>query len=391
MSVCDSILALNPYQGGKPISELQRELGLDHVVKLASNENPLGVGPKALEAMQQAITEIDRYPDGNGFELKAALSEHFSVSSDRITLGNGSNDILELIARAYVCAQTDEVVFSQYAFVVYPLVTQALGATAVVTPAKEFGHDLDAMLAAITDNTKVVFIANPNNPTGTLLEDQAIFEFLEQVPSSVIVVLDQAYVEYLEGEDLALTWLETFDNLVVTRTFSKAYGLAGLRVGYALSSTQVADYLNRIRQPFNVNHVAQSAAVAALNDEAFLARSIMANQNGLAQLSKGFDRLGLSYIKSSANFISVKVSDAGDMYQQLLKKGFIVRPVEMPNYLRVSVGTQHENEDFLEALESLLWLSDFVLLAWAWLAVHLPKVWKRQVKLKPLSVMVDAK
>ncbi len=354
MSVCDSILALNPYQGGKPISELQRELGLEHVVKLASNENPLGVGPKALAAMQNAITEIDRYPDGNGFELKAALSEHFSIGSDRITLGNGSNDILELIARAYVCAKTDEVVFSQYAFVVYPLVTQALGATAVVTPAKDFGHDLDAMLAAITDNTKVVFIANPNNPTGTLLDDQTIFEFLQQVPSSVIVVLDQAYVEYLDGEDLALAWLAQFDNLVVTRTFSKAYGLAGLRVGYALSNTQVADYLNRIRQPFNVNHVAQSAAVAALNDEAFLARSIMANQNGLAQLSKGFDRLGLSYIKSSANFISVKVSDAADMYQQLLKKGFIVRPVEMPNYLRVSVGTQHENEDFLDALESLL-------------------------------------
>ena len=354
MSVCASILSLNPYQGGKPISELQRELGLDHVVKLASNENPLGVGPKALEAMQLAVTEIDRYPDGNGFELKTALSEHLEVATECITLGNGSNDILELIARAYVCAKTDEVVFSQYAFVVYPLVTQALGAKAVVTPAKDFGHDLDAMLAAINANTKVVFIANPNNPTGTLLDDQAILEFLKQVPSSVIVVLDQAYFEYLDHDDLALTWLEEFDNLVITRTFSKAYGLAGLRVGYSLSSSQIADYLNRIRQPFNVNHVAQSAAVASLNDEAFLARSITANKNGLAQLAKGFDKLGLAYIESAANFISVQVADAAKLYQQLLEKGFIVRPVEMQNYLRVSVGTQHENEDFLEALESLL-------------------------------------
>ncbi len=354
MSVCESILSLSPYQGGKPISELQRELGLDHVIKLASNENPLGPGPKALDAIQQAISEISRYPDGNGFELKQAIATHLSVTSESVTLGNGSNDILELVAKAYVCRAEDEVIFSQYAFVVYPLATQALGATAVVTPANDFGHDLDAMLASITDNTKLVFIANPNNPTGTLLSDEAVYAFLSKVPSSVIVVLDQAYIEYLDTTDLSIGWLNEFDNLVITRTFSKAYGLAGLRVGYSISHPQVADYLNRIRQPFNVNHIAQSAAIAALADEAFLVRSVSANKNGLLQLSQGFDRLRLSYILSHANFVSVKVKDAGATYQKLLEKGFIVRSVEMPGYLRVSVGTRNENEAFLDALKSVL-------------------------------------
>ena len=354
MSACESILSLSPYQGGKPISELQRELGLDHVVKLASNENPLGPGSKALEAIQQASSDISRYPDGNGFELKQAIATHLSVTFEGITLGNGSNDILELIARAYVCRAEDEVIFSQYAFVVYPLVTQALGATAIVTPANEFGHDLDAMLASITDNTKLIFIANPNNPTGTLLSDDAIYAFLSKVPSSVIVVLDQAYVEYLDTADNAITWLNKFDNLVITRTFSKAYGLAGLRVGYSISSAMIADYLNRIRQPFNVNHIAQSAAVAAIVDKGFLARSVAANKNGLLQLSQGFNSLGLSYIPSYANFISVEVVDAGLTYQKLLEKGFIVRPVEMQNYLRISVGTRNENEAFLDALKSIL-------------------------------------
>lgn len=354
MSVCESILSLSPYQGGKPISELQRELGLDYVVKLASNENPLGPGAKVLEAIQQASSEISRYPDGNGFELKRAIAEHLSVTADSITLGNGSNDILELVARAYVCRAEDEVVFSQYAFVVYPLVTQALGATAVVTPANDFGHDLDAMLASITDNTKLVFVANPNNPTGTLLSNDAIYAFLSKVPSSVIVVLDQAYVEYLEATGNSITWLNEFDNLIITRTFSKAYGLAGLRVGYSISSSKIADYLNRIRQPFNVNHIAQSAATAAITDKTFLVRAVAANKNGLLQLSQGFKDLGLSYIPSHANFIAVKVKDASTTYQKLLEKGFIVRPVEMQGYLRVSVGTRNENKAFLDTLKSVL-------------------------------------
>ena len=354
MSVCESIKGLSPYQGGKPISELQRELGLEQVVKLASNENPLGLGQKTLKAMQQAIVEVGRYPDGNGFELKQAIGDHLNVSVDSVTLGNGSNDILELIARAYVCTSKDEVIFSEYAFVVYPLVTQALGAKAIVTKSKNFGHDLEAMLLAITDNTKLIFIANPNNPTGTLLDDDSIHAFLSRVPSSITVVLDQAYFEYLNENDLAINWLKEFDNLIITRTFSKAYGLAGLRVGYSISSEKVADYINRIRQPFNVNHVAQVAAVAALGDQSHLVRSVVANKNGLKQLADGFDKLGLSYIPSSANFISVKVDDALKLYQQLLELGSIVRPVEMKNYLRVSIGSSKEISGFLDALKSLL-------------------------------------
>jgi histidinol-phosphate aminotransferase len=353
-NVCKSILSLSPYQGGKPISELRRELGLEHIVKLASNENPLGIGTRVQKAMQKAIIEINRYPDGNGFELKQAIGEHLNVDTNCITLGNGSNDILELVARTYVCHADDEVVFSEYAFVVYPLVTQALGAKAVVTKSKSFGHDLDAMLAAISDKTKLVFIANPNNPTGTLLSDEAIYQFLKQVPKSVVVVLDQAYFEYLDVEDSVIGWLKEFNHLIITRTFSKAYALAGLRVGYSVSSTMIADYLNRIRQPFNVNHIAQTAAISALADDSFLTRSVLANKNGLIQLSKRFDKLQLSYIESFANFIALKVDNATDTYQKLLAKGFIVRPVEMENYLRVSVGTLKENNDFLEALKSVL-------------------------------------
>lgn len=351
MSICPPIQQLKPYQGGKPISELQRELGLNEVVKLASNENPLPVSDKVRIAIEQAITEVGRYPDSNGFELKQAISEYLSISTGHITLGNGSNDILELLARISVCRASDEVIFSQYTFVVYPLVTQALGATAVVAPAKDFGHNLDAMLLSITDNTKLIFIANPNNPTGTLLTDDAVYAFLLKVPNQIIVVLDQAYVEYLDVADNAISWLKEFDNLVITRTFSKAYGLAALRVGYSLSSSEIADYLNRIRQPFNVNHIAQSAAIAALGDKDFIAQSVSENKKGLLQLAKGFDKLGLSYIPSSANFIAVKLDDVAAVYQQLLEQGFIIRVVEMPNYARVSVGTKNENAMFLDALK----------------------------------------
>lgn len=354
MNVCDSILSLSPYQGGKPISELQRELGLSTVIKLASNENPLSISDKVRTAIEQATHEVGRYPDGNGFELKQAISKYLSFSTEQITLGNGSNDLLELLARICVCHASDEVIFSQYAFVVYPLVTKALGAKAVITPAKDFAHDLDAMRLAITDNTQLVFIANPNNPTGTLLEEGVIYKFLSQVPRSIIVVLDQAYIEYLDGDDNTIAWLKEFDNLVITRTFSKAYGLAGLRVGYSLSSSEIADYLNRIRQPFNVNHIAQSAAISALADKDFLQQSVASNKQGLVQLSSGFEALGLSYIPSSANFIAVKFDKPKVIYQRLLKKGFIVRPVEMQGYLRVSVGTKSENVAFLDALKLVL-------------------------------------
>jgi histidinol-phosphate aminotransferase len=354
MSVCESILSLTPYQGGRPISEIQREYGLSNVIKLASNENPLGVSKKVQEAIKSAVTQIGRYPDGNGYYLKDALAKKLSVSAKSITLGNGSNDILELIPRAYVCSKDDEVIFSQYAFVVYPLVTKAIGAKAIVTPANDFGHDLNAMYEAITDKTKVIFIANPNNPTGTLLSNEEIYNFLKKVSNEIIVVLDQAYIEYLDVEDVYIDWLKDFPNLIITRSFSKAYGLAGLRVGYSISSEEIADYLNRIRQPFNVNLIAQEAAIAALSDADFLAESVKVNSDGLLQLEEGFRSLGLKFIKSHANFISVKVSNSMELNQKLLEKGIIVRPVEMNDYLRISVGTYAENAKFLEVLKEII-------------------------------------
>jgi histidinol-phosphate aminotransferase len=355
MNVCKSILGLRPYQGGKPIEELKRELGLETVIKLASNENPLGASAKVIEAIKESLGQIYRYPDGNGFTLKKALSTHLGVSIDTLTLGNGSNEVLELIARVFVSEASDEVVFSQYAFPVYPLATQALGATAKVTPAKNFGHDLEAMLLMVSGNTKLIFVANPNNPTGTLLSNDELYSFLERVPETIPVVLDQAYIEYLNADDdPTISWLDTFSNLIITRTFSKAYGLAGLRVGYAISSAEIADYINRVREPFNVNHVAQSAAIAALADVDYLQTSIKVNNAGVRQLEAGFAKLGLAFIASSANFVAVEVSNGNDTFEKLLREGVIVRPVEMPNYLRVSVGTEAENARLLEALEAVL-------------------------------------
>jgi len=354
------IQKIAPYQGGKPITELAREMNLnvEDIVKLASNENPLGISPKADYAIQEAILDIARYPDGNNFALREAVSNKFSVAPEQIVFGNGSNDILELVARAYLSSDS-EVIYSQHAFAVYPLVTQAMGAKGVVVPAKDFGHDLPAMLAAVTDKTSLIFIANPNNPTGTLLAKDALYAFLLQVPKNVLVVLDEAYDEYLSAEhkSQAIGWLKEFDNLVISRTFSKAYGLAGLRIGFGLCHAQVADMMNRVRQPFNVNSVAQAAAVASLADEDFVERSYALNQAGMAQLKQGFDQLGLTYIPSFANFISVKVGDAATINQKLLQHGVIVRPVanyEMPEYLRVSIGLFSENAKFLDVLTKIL-------------------------------------
>ena len=249
---------------------------------------------------------------------------------------------------------SDEVIFSEYAFVVYPLVTQALGATAQVSPAKNFGHDLNAMLRLISSNTKLIFIANPNNPTGTLLSNEEIYSFLNQVPEHIPVVLDQAYFEYIDKEDHAISWLKEFDNLIITRTFSKAYGLAGLRVGYSICSASISDYINRVREPFNVNHTAQIAAIAALADDEYLKESIKVNADGYEQLKIGFNLLELEYIPSSANFIAVRFNDAMQIYNDLLHEGVIVRPVEMKNYLRISIGTKQENEHLLSALTKIL-------------------------------------
>lgn len=354
MNACESILGLSPYQGGKPIEELERELGIKNITKLASNENPLGISKKVSDAIKDSLPNINRYPDGNAFELKKAISNKLSIKPEQISLGNGSNELLELIARVFVSESSDEVIFSEYAFVVYPLVTQALGATAQVSPAKNFGHDLNAMLRLISSNTKLIFIANPNNPTGTLLSNEEIYSFLNQVPEHIPVVLDQAYFEYIDKEDHAISWLKEFDNLIITRTFSKAYGLAGLRVGYSICSASISDYINRVREPFNVNHTAQIAAIAALADDEYLKESIKVNADGYEQLKIGFNQLELEYIPSSANFIAVRFNDAMQIYNDLLHEGVIVRPVEMKNYLRISIGTKQENEHLLSALTKIL-------------------------------------
>ena len=354
------VRSIAPYQPGKPISELAREMGLDEasIVKLASNENPLGASPRAMAAMRAALDEVARYPDGNGFALKDAISGKFGVGHAQIVLGNGSNDVLELAARAFLAPGADAV-FSQHAFAVYPLVVQAVGATGISAPAKDFGHDLMAMRRAVTPNTRMVFIANPNNPTGTWLPKPELHAFLRDLPGNVLVVLDEAYDEYLPDELKAesISWLGEFNNLIVTRTLSKAYGLAGLRVGFALAQREVADIINRVRQPFNVNSVAQAAAVAALADDEFVRQSFELNRAGMAQITEGLKRLGIDFIPSYGNFVCICVGNASAAYRQLLQQGVIVRPVAsygMPQHLRVSIGLESENRRFLQALEQIV-------------------------------------
>jgi len=353
------IRAIAPYQPGKPISELERELGISGIVKLASNENPLGCSPKATAAMLEAIKTIALYPDGNCFELKDALSKRYGVGHERMVLGNGSNDILELAARAFL-APGDKAVYSDHAFAVYPLATQAVGATGISVAAINYGHDLKAMLkAAVEQQAKLVFVANPNNPTGTFLSAPDLLDFLRALPANILVVLDEAYNEYLPQENRydSVSWLQDFPNLIISRTFSKAYGLAGLRVGYAFADVQVADMMNRVRQPFNVNSVAQAAAVAALQDEAFVRQTNELNQRGMQQITQGLSKLGLEFIPSYGNFISFKIGNGMKNYRRLLELGVIVRPVasyDMPDYLRVSIGLESENEKFLSALKQVL-------------------------------------
>lgn len=366
MNLCDLapeyIHSIAPYQPGKPICELAREMGLDEssIIKLASNENPLGTSPLALEAMENALNEVMRYPDGNGFELKNSLSKKYAVNSEQIVLGNGSNDVLELAARVFLNPGTSAV-FSQHAFAVYPLVTQATGATGIVVPAKNYGHDIDAMLDAITPDTRIVFIANPNNPTGTFVPAPDVLRFLEHIPRDVLVILDEAYNEYLPDTSRVDTikWLDIFPNLLITRTFSKIYGMAGVRIGFGLAHAQLSGLMNRIRQPFNVNSIGLAGALAAINDTEFVKRSYALNQAGMLQITTGLRQLGLTYIPSYGNFLSFKVENGktAAVYQYLLQKGIIVRPIgiyEMPEFLRVTVGLASENNKFLQLLESAI-------------------------------------
>lgn len=354
----DGIAHIAPYQPGKPIDELKRELGLNDVVKLASNENPLGCSPHAKAAIVQAIDEVGRYPDGNGFALKQQISQQFGVDMSQITLGNGSNDILELVARTFVSAG-DEVIYSQHAFAVYALATQAVGAVGVEVAAKDYGHDLSAMAQVVTPKTRVIFIANPNNPTGTWFEEDAFSQFMQKIPAQVLVVLDEAYVEYFPQNFNSLKFLSQYSNLLISRTMSKAYGLASLRVGFGVASSEVTNLLNRVRQPFNVSSFALAAAVAALKDTDFIEQSRALNLQGMAQLEQGFAQLGLNWVSSRANFILVDLRRSGSqVFDALLKKGVIVRPVGggygMPNHIRVSIGLQEENSRFLEALAQVL-------------------------------------
>ena len=352
----EGIEKLKPYQPGKPISELERELGITDIVKLASNENPLGCSDKVKEAVAAELAEIGRYPDGGGFILKDQVHAQFGVAHNCITLGNGSNDLLEIFARAFV-SSSDSVVYSQHAFAVYGLVTQAINAEAIEVPAKGFSHDLDAMAKAVKANTKLIFIANPNNPTGTWFEEAEFDAFMQKIPANVIVVLDEAYVEYYPENFNSLKFLAQYPNLIISRTMSKCYGLAALRVGFALASAEVTDFLNRIRQPFNVNHLAMVAAVAALKDDVFIEKSREVNKAGMAQLEAGFEQLGLNYVPSRANFILVDIqADPAQTFNALLKEGVIVRPVGIANHLRVSIGTEAENAKFLVALAKVLGL-----------------------------------
>ncbi len=353
------VRALEPYQPGKPIEELERELGIRDAIKLASNENPLGPSPRALAAVAAGIAGLARYPDGGGVALKRALAARFGLAPEQVTLGNGSNDVLECAARGFA-GPGDEVVFSRHAFAVYPIATQAAGATPVETPARDWGHDPGAMIGAITARTKLVFIANPNNPTGTYLPAAVLESFLASLPPRVMVVVDEAYAEFVEAPDYpdATAWLARFPNLIVTRTFSKAYGLAGLRIGYGLASAAVTDILNRVRQPFNVNSLAQAAALAALADTDHVARTRANNRAGLVQLAAGLRALGLPWIPSVGNFLCVELPGAAQpAYEKLLRAGVITRPIGnygMPRHLRVTVGRPDENARFLNSLKAVL-------------------------------------
>ncbi|OXS16395.1 histidinol-phosphate transaminase [Zobellella denitrificans] len=350
---------LHPYQPGKPVEELERELGISNSVKLASNENPLGLGPKARAAIERALPELARYPDANGFALKAKLADKLGVHREQLILGNGSNELIDLVFHTFV-SPGQQVVYSQYTFIVYALATQAHGAEAVVVPARDFGHDLEAMAAAITPATRLVCITNPNNPTGTFVGAAEIQAFMDKVPAQVLVVLDEAYTEYVAEDERipSIDWLARYPNLIVSRTFSKAYGLAGLRVGYMVCHPELVAVLNRVREPFNCNSLALAAAEAALDDEDYLNQAVELNRREMARYEAFFQEQGLKYIPSRANFITLDLQrEAGPVYEALLREGVIVRPIAgygLPTCLRISIGLEHENQRCLEALAKVL-------------------------------------
>ncbi len=360
-------LSLNPalknlpvYQPGRPIEEVARELGMPaaDIIKLASNENPFGPSPRALAAMEAALKQTHLYPDGNGFYLKRKLAEKLGVTPQNLVLGNGSNDIIEFVAHALLDAES-EVVVSQFCFAVYPIVTALFGAKLVTVPAINFGHDLPAMLKAITPRTKIMFVANPNNPTGTLAPKEELLKLVRAVPPHVLLVMDEAYVEFLDDAPDLLPLLRSGElpNLILMRTFSKIYGLAGLRVGYGVAAAEFIAALEKIRQPFNTNLLAQAAALAALEDHEHVTRTRANNAAGLRQYEETFRELGLEFVPSFANFILVKVGDGARVWGELQTCGVITRPMagyQLPEWIRISVGTPAENARCLGALKEIL-------------------------------------
>lgn len=352
------VQGVTPYVAGKPVETLERELGITSSIKLASNENPLGPSPLILPALQQLLTQAHIYPDAECFELKQKLSQFLSVSPMQLTLGNGSENVLELIIKAYL-HQGDYAVISQYAFLTISILLQSYGVHANVVPAKDWGHDILGMLAAINTRTRVLFLVNPNNPTGTYTSEKAFFQLMESVPPHVLVVVDEAYTEYIRGSDYpdTLKFLSHYPNLIIVRTFSKAYGLAGLRLGFSVSSPEIADMLNRARLPFNVNALAAKAAYLALMDQEHIAKSVLLNQRGMHYLEKQLQDLQLSFIPSAGNFVTIDVGDGPLIYQKLLHEGVIVRPLKayaMPSHIRVTIGTEEQNERFITALKKVI-------------------------------------
>lgn len=350
--------SLEPYPPGKPIDELEREYGVSDSIKLASNENPLGPSPRALEAMQGALADIHRYPDGGCYHLRRGLARKLRVAPESLIFGNGSNEIIELIVRTFLHAG-EEAVMADQAFVIYRMLVQAQGGKGIIVPLRNFTHDLEAMADAITPATRLVFLANPNNPTGTIFFAEQWREFLDAVPPDVVIVMDEAYAEYVEDPRYpeALADVGGDRLLIVLRTFSKIYGLAGLRVGYGVAHPALIDLLNRLRAPFNVNTLAQVAALAALDDDAHVERTRQVNREGMAYLRAAFAELGLECVPSWANFLLVRVGNAARLYDALLRRGVIVRPVPVygfPEHVRVTVGTPAENERLVAALRQVL-------------------------------------
>jgi len=353
------IRELQPYQTGKPIEELQRELGISNIIKLASNENPLGPSPNVAAGITAALPDLARYPDGSAYKLRHKLAKTLDVQPDNLTMGNGSNDVLELLARVYLRPGL-EAICSQHSFVVYPLATKVTGATLKVIPARDYHQDLEATLSAVGPNTRMIFIANPNNPTGTWIDDSTLSDFLDQLRDDIIVVLDEAYFEYVDAASYpdGIVLFKRYPNVVVTRTFSKAYGLAALRMGYAVSHPDIADLMNRVRQPFNVNSLSLVAAEIALDDQAHVKQAVALNREGMQTITAACDSMGLGYIPSAGNFVSIDFGrDATPIYESLLREGVIVRPIggyQMPNHLRVTIGLAAENARFLDALQKVL-------------------------------------